>query len=194
VVARISMARTAALYAALAIAGGGMAHDARSESISVRGVTLDAAYSGFSRGEVTDYEKERPGYGYAVAYHGGDRGEATIYLYSKGQRDIPDDPTSETVLTEFNEATREILSFEQRLSKKIELVGRYGTGTPDRGKEFLCAEFILSDDSRSRRTFVYVTGAAGNFVKIRVTLRTNDPTDRTARHFADAVASRLWAK
>jgi len=168
--------------------------DAKSESISVGSVALDTAYAGFSHGKVTDNEKAHPGYGYTVAYHGGDRGEATIYVYSKGQRDIPDGPSSETVMAEFNQATREILSFGQSAGRTIELVSRYGTGSPERGKEFLCAEFILSDDSGSRRTFVYLTGAAGNFVKIRVTLRTNDATDPTARNFADAVANRLSRK
>jgi len=112
----------------------------------------------------------------------------------QGQCDIPDGPISETVMAEFNQATREILSFGQSAGRTIELVSRYGTGSPERGKELLCAEFILSDDSGSRRTFVYLTGAAGNFVKIRVTLRTNDATDPTARNFADAVASRLSRK
>jgi hypothetical protein len=78
--------------------------------------------------------------------------------------------------------------------KKIALVDRYGTGSPERGREFLCYEFVLSDELGSRRTFLYVTGAASRFVKIRVTLRTNDAKDPAARNFADAVAGRLWRK
>jgi hypothetical protein len=46
----------------------------------------------------------------------------------------------------------------------------------------------------SRRTFLYVTGAANRFVKIRVTLRTNDAKDPAARNFADTVAGALWRK
>lgn len=74
----------------------------------------------------------------------------------------------------------------------IELIGAYGTGTPERGMEFLCAEFRLLDTPRARRTFLYLTGADGRFVKLRVTLRTDDETDATARNFADAVAMGLW--
>jgi hypothetical protein len=37
-----------------------------------------------------------------------------------------------------------------------------------------------------------MTAAKGQFVKLRVTLQTNDATDPTARNFADAFASRLW--
>jgi len=83
-------------------------------------------------------------------------------VYSKRQRDIADGPISEEVKAEFNQATREVLSLGQLAGRKIELVSRYWTGSPERGEEFLCAEFILSDDLRSRRTFVYVTGAAGD--------------------------------
>jgi hypothetical protein len=101
---------------------------------------------------------------------------------------------SEPVMAEFNRATHELIWLGQKSDKKTELVSRYGTGSPDRGKEFLCAEFILTDGLGSRRTFLYLTGCAKNFVKIRVTLRTNDAADPTAREFVDVVASRLWRR
>jgi hypothetical protein len=113
-------------------------------------------------------------------------------VYNKGRRDITDGSMSETVMAEFNEATHEVLSVGHSTGTEIKLIERYGTGTPERGGEFLCAVFILSDEHGPRRTFLYLTGAAGNFVKIRVTLRTNDATDPTARNFADAVARRIW--
>src|SRR6266436_1040682 len=130
------MARAAFFYAALSMTGGVMIDDARSESISVGSVALDAAYAGFSRGNVIDNEKAHPGYGHTVAYHGGDRGEATIYVYSKRQRDIADGPISEEVKAEFNQATREVLSLGQLAGRKIELISRYWTGSPERGEEF----------------------------------------------------------
>jgi hypothetical protein len=130
--------------------------------------------------------------GYTVAYHGGDKGEATVFVYTKGKQGIPDGPTSEVVMAEFNEATRGITSLGQAGSRRTRLLSRYGTGSPYRGKEFLCAEFILTEGARSRRTFLYLTGYSNRFLKIRITLRTNDATDPTARNFADAVASALW--
>jgi hypothetical protein len=154
---------------------------------------LEAAYAGFTRGKTINYERGHPGLGHSVAYRG-DQGEATIYIYTKGQSNIPDGPRSETVMLEFNEATSEVLSLAQSAGGRIELVERYGTGSPERGEEFLCAEFNLTDNYGSRRTFLYLTGATGNFVKIRVTLRTNEPTDPTARNFADAVAGGLWGR
>jgi len=170
-----------------------MTDHARGERISVGGVALDSAYAGFARGKVTENEKTHPGYGYTVAYHS-DMGEATVYVYSKSQSEIPDGPTSPVVMEEFNQATQEILSLRQLTGEEIDLVDRYGTGSPERGREFLCAEFVLSAESGSRRTFLYVTGAANLFVKIRATLHTDDERDPTARNFADAVASQLWRK
>jgi hypothetical protein len=46
----------------------------------------------------------------------------------------------------------------------------------------------------TQRSFLFMTAAARRFVKIRVTLRGNDATDRDARNFADAVARGLWSK
>jgi hypothetical protein len=99
---------------------------------------------------------------------------------------------SELAMEEFSQATNEVLLLGQLGGRKIELVDRYGTGSPERGREFLCAEFALTDDAGVRRTFVYLTGARGNFIKVRVTLRTNDDTDPAARNFVDAIAAMLW--
>jgi hypothetical protein len=170
-----------------------MTDHARTESVAVGGITLEPAYAGFSRGKITDNEGGNPGYGYTVAYQGS-MGEATVYVYSKNEREIPDGPTSQVVMEEFNQATREVLLLGQMTGAKIELVDRYGTGSPERGEEFLCAEFVLSDELGPRRTFLCVTGAANRFVKIRTTLRSNDASDPAARNFVDAVASRLWSK
>jgi hypothetical protein len=97
-------------------------------------------------------------------------------------------------MEEFNQATLEVLSFGPRSGKKIQLVNQYGTGSLERGEEYLCSEFVLSDELGSRRTFLYVTGAAGRFVKIRVTLRANDAKDPAARNFADTAACSLWRR
>lgn len=104
-----------------------MTDHASGESISVGGIALDPAYAGFIRGKVIDNEKGNPGDGYTVAYHGRE-GDATIYVYSKSQREIPNGPTSKVVVEEFNQATQETNALGQMTGSKIELVGRYGTG------------------------------------------------------------------
>ena len=168
--------------------------DKSGDSILVAGIAMETAYAGFTRGKLTDNELENPGLGYTIDYHGSDQGEATVYIYSLCQRDIPNGPNSEVIVDQLNQASRDLIGYNQTVGRRAELVSRYGTGSPDRGAEFLCAEFILTDDFRAWRTFVYVTGCAKNFVKIRVTLRTNDGTDPTARNFADAFARQLWGR
>ena len=156
-----------------------------------RPLNLQDRYAGFERGKITNNEPQNPDLGYSTAYHGRHLGEATIYVYDLGQEDIPDGPTSRTILDEFNRATNDVLALPIN-GRRVELIDRYGTGAPDRGKEFLCAEFVLEDEVGRRRSFLYLTGADRHFVKIRVTLRSNDPADPTAREFADAVAFHLW--
>ena len=157
-------------------------------SLPPSGLMLSAEYAGYTRGKILDNERTHPGLGITMAYHGGERGEATIYIYNLGQKNIPDGPTSNVVRAEFDKTTREVFEAGQVAGNRIELVSRYGTG------EFLCSEFIITEDHGSHRSFLYVTGANENFVKIRITLRTNDETDATARNFADAVASGLWKR
>jgi hypothetical protein len=163
------------------------------EDLVVEGIRLGTHYAGFVRRKVTDNEGEHPGLGVAVTYHGDDRGESTIFIYDNGLSEIPDGPTSQLVRQEFDRATGDVLTLGEQLpNTRVDIVDRYGTGSPDRGPEFLCAEFILSDPRGPRRTFLYLTGAHGHFVKIRITLRTNDAADPTARDFADAIANQLF--
>ena len=165
--------------------------------IILSGVALANEYAGFHRGQILDFEKDVEGLGFSVAYHGGSRGESTIYIYDKRLSDIPNGPMHQTVLAEFNRTTDEVLALplgKLPPIRQVELVARYGTGAPERGQEFLCAEFIVTKPEGAVRSFLYLTGALGRFIKIRVTLNTNDEADPAARNFADAAARRLWEK
>jgi hypothetical protein len=68
-------------------------------------------------------------------------------------------------------------------------ISRFTTGV-----EFLSAECIIIDDQGPRRTYLYLTGARGHFVKIRVTLTTNDEFDATSRNFVDSVVTHFFDK
>lgn len=171
-----------------------MTSNGSSDQIEIEGLQFASQYAGFARGKVTDNERSFSGLGFTIGYHGGPLGEATVYIYNNGLTGIADGPTSEIIIREFNRATQDVLAVGGiEPNRTIELIDRYGTGSPQRGSEFLCSEFVLREPERMSRTFLYVTGAGGNFAKVRVTLRTSDPTDPTARNFADAVASGLWA-
>ena len=179
-----------ACAAFLFVMGAEMINNACAEDIFIAGVKLSMQYAEFTRGTVIDNERENPRLVSAVPYHWAEHGESTIYIYNKGLREIPDGPMSHEVRQEFHLATEDVLDMPGRRAK---LVSQYGTGTPERA-EFLCAEFILIEADGSRRTFLYVTGARNNFVKIKVTLKANNADDLTARKFADAVASELWSR
>jgi hypothetical protein len=156
----------------------------------IDGLILPVYCAGFEVGSVIDNELGNPGLGHTIAYHGGALGESAVYVYDRGLIDIPENPMSEIVRHEFAIAIQDVLS-AQTPDKRVTLIERYGTGSPDRGLEFLCAEFILTDEAGERRTLLYVTGAQSRFVKVRITLRTNDATDPTARNFVDALAATL---
>jgi hypothetical protein len=155
--------------------------------IVVGGVKLSVQYAGFTRGNVIDYETEHPGLGISVAYRG-EQGESTIYIYDKGLSEITDGPMSQLIQQEFEQALQDVLNAP---NGRGELISQHVIGAPGRGPEFLCAEFILKDAIRSRRTLLYLTGASGHFVKIRITLRMNDPSNSAARDFVHAVATQL---
>ena len=135
-----------------------------------------------------------PGYGVTVAYHGGERGEATVYVYNKGQQDIADWTIVGNGTGGVRPGDGRSLAGGTIDRQKDRACQPIWAGSPERGKEFLCSEIIVSDDLGTQRTFLYLSGASGSFVKIRVTLRTNDETDATARNFADSVARGLWKK
>ncbi|MGF3027969.1 hypothetical protein ACQVP2_34905 [Methylobacterium aquaticum] len=154
--------------------------------------TFPSQIGPFKKGRVVSHEARHPGAGYGIAYHGNIADEATVYVYDNRLDSIPSDPMDEIVLGEFQATMRDIHQHYASQGVAPELVGQYGTGSPSRGLEFLCAEFLIP--STSTRTFLYVTGAYNQFVKLRVSYRDRGEADPTARNFADQVAEILWAK
>jgi hypothetical protein len=155
------------------------------------GLNLPDRIGPFVKGKIIDNEQSHPGLGLTIAYHGGSIGEGTIYIYDRKMEFVPDGPMAPIVKGEFDMATRNIITVAAAEGHKIELVSRYGTGTPNRGPEFLCAEF-KSGQADGVRSFLYLTGAKGHFVKLRVTLRGSGQSNSAAREFADTIASAIW--
>lgn len=170
-----------------------MAHDKEQQSsITISGIKLETNIGPFELGKITDNERSNPGFGNTIAFHGRSYGEATVYVYDHQLPNIPDRPMSDVVRSEFDQATRDIFSLAEYSKSEAKLLDRYGTGSPDRGHEFLCAEFLLIKDGISKRSFLYLTGTNNNFVKIRISLPDNENASKIARSFADQVASSLW--
>jgi hypothetical protein len=135
-----------------------------SGEITVRGIKFPERIATFERvGQVTNNEIGAKGLGFTIAYGRTSLGKATIFVYDKGIPDIPDGPDGLLVLREFNLATEDVFNSPRLLSdRSFELVGRYGTGAPERGREFLCAEFLEHTQKGTARSFLYLTGAKGH--------------------------------
>jgi hypothetical protein len=164
------------------------------DDVKLFGILFPEMIGPFVRGEVTDYESTSSGLGYSIAYDS-PLGAATVYIYDKNLFDIPEGPTGDLIRDEFDNGTNEVLeAVVTSPSANIQLIERYGTGEPDTGPEFLCAEFEISDEDRGRRTFLFLTGHKDKFIKLRISLNSNDDSEPTARNFADTFAGLLWSK
>jgi len=169
-----------------------LAKDQPAEVIAVAGIKFPKQIGSFRQTRSIDNEARHPGMGVTLEYKAGPTGFANIYIYDRQMPSIPTNALDPIVRTEFDSATQGVVTLAGMVNQTVELVGRYGTGTPTSRIEFLCAEFVNTTEGRRRRTFLYLTGAHGKFIKLRVTLATNDPKDLTARNFADAVARAVY--
>lgn len=144
----------------------------------------------FERGDTLDNEQARSGLGYTIAYSYPGRSKAMVYVYDRGVATVPTGLDSPILLQEFARATSEVLAFGQLTSTVTTMVDRYATAGAGADPQFLCAEFRISNDPPIR-SYLYLTGAGDKFVKLRVTMADDDPSDPTPREFADVVASIL---
>jgi hypothetical protein len=159
----------------------------------VRGFLLSPAFAGFVRGEAIDNEAVTPGLGVTVKYHGGPRGEATVFVYDNGRSAIPDGPFSAAVREEYENSIRDVFAWAQSTGNlRAELLGQYVVEASNGAAAFLCAEFMFIRAGQPRRSFVYLTAINGFLLKVRVTVGTADSLDASAYEFVQAVASRNW--
>ena len=154
-------------------------------------IDLSPIYAGFAKFKVVNYDAEQPGLGYSIGYDGAEKGQATVYVYDLNLRSIPDGPESEIVRRHFEGAISDVTRNAQSTEESCVLLEKDWTGSPERGKEFLCAEFMLGNGASQRRSVLFLTAVGGKFLKARVTLRTTNMRDQTARHFADELAAGL---
>ena len=170
-----------------------MVEEDRRTDLLLFGIKFPTKIGVFERGEVTNNEFTHSGLGHTIAYGGTSIGKATILVYDKELSDIPDGPTEPLIRNEFDEATQDVLDAFQNLEDRtIEIVDQYVTGGLERGAEFLCSEFLVRFREGAQRTFLYVSGAKEKFIKLRVTLASDNPSNPTPREFADAVAGLVW--
>jgi hypothetical protein len=164
----------------------------KNESFSLFGIMFPEKIGPFFLGETTNYETTTPGLGYSVVYTA-HFGEVNAYIYDKGIEDIPDGPNGDIILEQFKQEASGIINRPKTEDCSIEFIEQFGTGSPERGAEFLCAVFGVSDNNGNRYSYLYLTGYEGKLVKLRCTIFAKDPKGYTSRNFADDFASILWA-
>jgi TPR repeat protein len=122
------------------------------------------------RGRLTDYEVHGPGLGTSVSYSTA-RITATLYVYTRGFDGIADGIESAAVLSAFDGALAEIR--EHARSGAVKLTSGFassrtaldpGTGTP----LALYSRFAMVRDGVLEDSMLYVLGARGRIIKIRI--------------------------
>lgn len=139
------------------------------EPITVAGLSFPDSVGGFMRGPVQDYEKTHPGFGQSVAYGQGPW-RADVYVYDLRRSSIPDDPASDAIRQEFEQAKGDVFKARQRGAWQRAELDRTFT-LPERGPpRFTCASFTLvSKANVAVDSTLCVTASKNKFVKFRVT-------------------------
>lgn len=146
--------------AALPGRGAATAHDAA--------MALPAVLGGFTRGAITDFEARSPGLGAGVRYSlPGRQVRADVFLYDRNLGvPITEAAQAGPVREEFERAIREVLAFHHRRNREMTHTG--SVSLPD---GLLCAEFDVATPAGTRDySLACLAGAAGRFVKVRLTM------------------------
>lgn len=170
--------------------------DAVLARLAALGFDLPESLGGFARGQTRDYNQ--PGLGWSVAYYDAGHDAATLYIYDLGVAGIPDGPDNDAVRQQFDQATGDVLRATGALDRDgVKLIERYGVGPGDKTL-FYCSEFEITrppdgpHGGGKERSYLYITGFRGQFVKVRITVRGNDPDNPAAPRFVTAVGRMLW--
>ena len=155
-------------------------------------IEMPRIISGLERGEATVNEIQPPGLGVSIPYRG--KGiQATVYIYDLGYEEIPDGPESDLVISQLWKTVDDVQSaLDQGIYEAAQLKDKFGTGSPSRGREFLCAELELRQNGLIEDSYIYLTGFKKKFIKVRITMPKDSQLDHIARDFADEIAKEFW--
>ena len=162
------------------------------ESDVFYGVYLPRQVGEFTRDTAIDNEATNPGLGVTVPYSAPGL-KATVYVYDLGIPTIPEGPTSDITLRLFSRSVEDVHALATHgVYESVHLQEKYGTGSPARGQEFLCAQFEIKQGGRRLDSYVFLTAHSSKFIKIRITVPPDSENNRRARAFADDIAVSLW--
>lgn len=137
---------------------------------------------------ITANEPRHPGLGFTAAYASAEFGEASIFIYNLGQRDIADGATTDAVVRQFNQAGSDILS-----TQRARLSARSLVAVGTKKDAFLGAEFDLETSLGAQSTFLLVTAYGGSFLKVRITLNVGVNINDPVGDFVEELGHQLWA-
>jgi hypothetical protein len=160
---------------------------------TVFGLKAPEQVAGFTLNDTIDFEKSRPGEGYALDYSQ-PGWKLDVYIYDLRRAAIPDDAKSAIVRAEFERArTDAFLAAPRGLYAQVYL--RRNFTIEDKGKRtrFQCAAFFMRrDGAKPQDGFLCVTSWHNKFVKFRMTTLSDKDNEAEARQFMTAWISVLW--
>jgi len=144
-------------------------------------------------GPTRDFETEHPGLGYGVRYQ--KPGWAVdIFIYDLRRSSIPDDPGSDVVKAQLEQAQGDVFEQQRRGAySQVTMTGSYTVKDMGGRDRFLCDDFsYVRQPEGSVDSFLCVTGWNNKFVKFRMTTRHDPRSGAEARQFMEAWLKVLW--
>jgi hypothetical protein len=166
---------------------------AAEEPLKLHGLTIPDRVAGLPRQAPVDYETKNPGLGHSVQFvRPGWR--IDVYIYDARQTAIPDDPRSEAVKGQLEEARRNIFQMQQRGDySDVEVRSDYAIERNGMTR-FICSALTYHHNRANDDVDSYACVSAWNnkFIKIRMTTSRRAATAAESRKFVEAWADLLW--
>lgn len=162
-------------------------------AVTYFGLTFPDRIAGATVGPVTDFEKDKPGLGYALKYQL--PGWAiTIFIYDDAIKVIPDDLSSEVLKKQLAQAHGDIVEMQKRgMYSEVKLAGSHVIKDTRDQARFLCEDFdLVRENGDNVDSFLWLTGWHNKFVKFRLSTLHRAGSGGEAKRFMDAWVGVLW--
>jgi hypothetical protein len=186
----IGFAIKRAAFTGLVAAGliGALGAAAAKEPLTIYGLRFPDRIAGAERGEPHDFEKANPGLGHSVQYRMPDW-SITVYIYDMGRTSIPDDPQSDVVKSQLEDARREVFQVRSNVEWKRD----FSIGSESRKVRFICGVFAFTGKASERLDgLLCLTAWKNKFVKFRLTTSARKGSEAEATRFVRAWTGVLW--
>lgn len=185
----------AILLAVTILAGPG---SALAEDLVKGGYTFPVAVLDFRRSSVHDFEPQHPGLGFAVGYQS-ETLRVTVYVYDGGATGIGEGSKTPAVARELDQAYADMRkAVEQgayQAGARYEAAGEGDVAWPDVPVAYRYRALDLIAGSSRRRSYLFLTGLRGKFLKLRITAAQDiADVDRETRAFLKALTVQLTRK